>query len=545
MDIFDSEYLKIALGLISALILFLYAIENLSKEIQELAAEKFRNGIGKLVRNRYIGTILGAISTAIVQSSSAITVITVVLVNTGIISFRNSLGIIFGSNIGTTITAQLVLLQSTLLAPILIIMGFFLGLVGKKSRIISKSIFFLGFILFSLSLLSSSIAPLRTNPEVISFLSSFSNPILAYFISALFTGIIHSSSVTTGITVILAQTGLIPIEVAIPMILGANLGSSITALVASLRLNLHARRVGVANFLFNAIGTTVFMFLLSPLIWIVESLSDSIGMQTALAHLLFNVLNTLIFLSVLKYFEALVNKLVKGDEEEILFRTKFIKKNTKKTLKTRIRIQNIKKEITYSIENTIKIYQKAISLFYSPSNLTTMDIHKLETLNDFLDDEITESILNISKLKLSHRSARSTVTLVKISNTIEQLGDLGNDLSQVFLRMHRLGIPSREVNIEKLTDIHNRLIDLFKDIELNIYDTTEKQLVAIKAKEEDIYALINLEFDVHVQRLQSEDNYDGNIFVDAISIIELSVSKVRDIRKLLLKQVRESATMNS
>lgn len=544
MDIFDSEYLKIALGLISALILFLYAIENLSKEIQELAAEKFRGVIGRLVRNRYLGTLFGAISTAVVQSSSAITVITVILVNTGIISFRNSLGIIFGSNIGTTITAQLVLLESTLLAPILIIAGFLLGLIGKKSKIISKSVFFLGFILFSLSLLSSSIAPLRTNPEVISFLASFSNPILAYFISALFTGIIHSSSVTTGITVILAQSGLIPIEVAIPMILGANLGSSITALVASLRLNLYAKRVGVANFLFNAIGTTCFMLLLPPLIWVVESLSDSVGMQTALAHLLFNVLNTLIFLSVLKHFEALVNKLVKGDEEEILFRTKFIKKNGKNRLKTKIKIKNIKKEIAYSIENTIKIYQKAISLFYSPSHLTTMDIHKLETLNDFLDDEITESILHISQLKLSDKSARSTVTLVKTSNTIEQIGDLGNDLAEVFLRMHRLGIPSREVNIEKLTDIHNRLIDLFKDIEVNISETTEKQLIAIKAKEEEIYALITEQFDIHVQRLQNEDNYDGNIFVDAISIIELSVSKVRDIRKLLLKQVRESATMN-
>jgi len=383
MDIFSSDYLRIALGLISALILFLFAIDNLSHEVQELASERFREKISRLVRNTYLGTLFGAFSTAIIQSSSAVTVITVILVNTGIISFRNSLGIIFGSNIGTTITAQLALVNSTVLASTLIIIGFLLSILGRRSKIVGKPIFFLGFILFSLSLLSSSIEPLKSNPDVIALFSEFSNPILAYFVSALFTGIIHSSSVTSGIVVILAQGGFLPIEVAIPMILGANLGSSITALLASSRLNLYARRVGIANFLFNAIGTTAFMILLTPFIWVVESLADTVAVQTALAHVLFNIINTLIFLTFLNPFEGLIIRLIKGNEEEILFRTKYLKKNGRKKVKPKVRINNIKKEITYSIENTIKIYQMAISLFYNSSGLTEMNIHKLETLNIF------------------------------------------------------------------------------------------------------------------------------------------------------------------
>ena len=311
MDIFSSDYLRIALGLISALILFLFAIDNLSHEVQELASERFREKISRLVRNTYLGTLFGAFSTAIIQSSSAVTVITVILVNTGIISFRNSLGIIFGSNIGTTITAQLALVNSTVLASTLIIIGFLLSILGRRSKIVGKPIFFLGFILFSLSLLSSSIEPLKSNPDVIALFSEFSNPILAYFVSALFTGIIHSSSVTSGIVVILAQGGFLPIEVAIPMILGANLGSSITALLASSRLNLYARRVGIANFLFNAIGTTAFMILLTPFIWVVESLADTVAVQTALAHVLFNIINTLIFLTFLNPFEGLIIRLIK------------------------------------------------------------------------------------------------------------------------------------------------------------------------------------------------------------------------------------------
>jgi len=539
MDIFSSDYLRIALGLISALILFLFAIDNLSHEVQELASERFREKISRLVRNTYLGTLFGAFSTAIIQSSSAVTVITVILVNTGIISFRNSLGIIFGSNIGTTITAQLALVNSTVLASTLIIIGFLLSILGRRSKIVGKPIFFLGFILFSLSLLSSSIEPLKSNPDVIALFSEFSNPILAYFVSALFTGIIHSSSVTSGIVVILAQGGFLPIEVAIPMILGANLGSSITALLASSRLNLYARRVGIANFLFNAIGTTAFMILLTPFIWVVESLADTVAVQTALAHVLFNIINTLIFLTFLNPFEGLIIRLIKGNEEEILFRTKYLKKNGRKKVKPKVRINNIKKEITYSIENTIKIYQMAISLFYNSSGLTEMNIHKLETLNDYLDDEITRSILELSKLKLSKKSAHSTVTLIKISNTIEQIGDLGMDFSEVFQRMHTLGIPYREVDIERLTDIHNRLIDLFRNIEKNILDTNEKKLAAIKMKEEEIYNMVKEDFDTHVERLQQEDEYDGNIFVDAISIIELTVSKIRDIRKLLQKQLQE------
>ena len=537
MNLLDSTYLQVLLGVISALILFLYAIDNLSNELQELASEKFRKLISKLVKNKYVGTVVGAVATAVTQSSSAVTVIAVVLVNTGIISFSNSLGIIFGSNVGTTITAQLALVNSATIASILIIVGFILGLLGKKFRLISKPLFFLGLILFTLNILSVSIGPLRESPEVINFFSHMSNPLIAYFVSALFTMIVHSSSITSGMVVILALGGIIPIEVAIPMVLGANLGSSITALIASSRLNLYAKRAGVANFLFNLLGTFLFMLLLSPFVLFMQFVVDGPAQQTALAHLFFNVFNTALFLVLLKPFEKLITKLVPGQEEEILFRTKYIQKNGERNLQNKIK--DIKKELVYSIENTIKIYQKAISTFYNPSKLTLMEIHKLETLNDYLDDEITEAIVELSKFKLTEKEAQKTVTLVKVSNTIEQLGDLGNDFSRVFERMHDLGIHSKDVDIEKLTDIHNRLIELFRMLEVAVQGVSERELQEIKVKEEDIYAQIRDEFDVHVHKLQEDEKYNGSIFVDAVSIIELSVSKARDIRKLLLRQVRD------
>jgi phosphate:Na+ symporter len=527
----EQQYLQILLGAISALILFIFGIENLSKDFQGLASEKFRLIIAKLASNRFTGALVGVLSTAVIQSSTAVSLVVIVLVNTGVISFKQSLAIMFGTNLGTTVTAQLALLQSTMLAPILIIVGFVLRILTPKFRLVSKPIFFLGFILFALNLLSTSLTPLQNHPEVMAFFATLSTPLLAFFAGAIFTVIVQSSSVTSGMIVILVQSGMIPIEVAIPMILGTNLGTSTTAFIVSSRLNLHAKRAGTAKFVFTAIGAIVFMIFLTPFSMLIESFAVSAAAQAALAHLIFNFINTFLFLIFLTPFEKLIIYLVKGNEEEILFETKHLSKD--ENISFEKQIANVKKEIAYSIEITIKIYQKAISLFYHPSKTVEMEIEKLETLNDYLDDETMSSIVGLTKKKLSEKNAQQTVCLIKVSNTVEQLGDLGKDFSNVFNRMHKLNIPKREVDIEALTDIHNKLIELFKKTEIVIKNPTKRELETLKIMENKTSKLIKEYFDIHVKKLQSEDEYQGAVFVDAISIIELSVAKVREIRKRL------------
>lgn len=537
MEWMGTDFLQIVLILISALILFLFAIENLSNEIQALVSEKFRNIISKFVKNRFIGALIGIVSTAMIQSSSAITVLTVVLVNTGMISFTESLGVILGSNIGTTVTAQLALIQSSYIAPILIIVGFLLRFLGKKLRLVSKPVFFLGLILFALSLLSSSISPLKENPDFMYFFSTLDNVWMAFFVSVLFTMVIQSSSLTSGIIVILTFGNLLSVNAGIAMILGANLGSSITAVLASARLTLYARRAGFANFLFNLLGVLLFMIFLKEFVQFMQIVVNEPAYQVALAHLIFNVVTVFVFLLLLKPFEKMIIFFVRGNEEEVLFKTKYIDMEKEKNISERM--SDIKNELIYSIENVVSIYQKAISIFYSDSKATSMEIRKLETLNDYLDDEISASILKLTKSVLSKEYAKQTVMLVKISNTIEQVGDLGTDLSEVFVNMHKLGLKKEDVNIEKLNSIYNKLIELFRYIEKEISSCSENELINVKAKEEEIYGLIREEYEIHVKRLQSDADYDGSVFVDAMSIIELSVSKVRDIRKLLLKQVKE------
>jgi len=520
------EYIQYGLTIVSILVLFLFAVESLTKEIQELATENFRKKISKLVKNRCSATIVGAIGTALMQSSTAMISIAIALVNTGVISFDNSLGVIFGSSIGTTITAQLTLIDGGILACLLLIIGYLLQYGGRNSKIIGKPLFFLG-----------SIAPLKDNPDFVNMFSYLSNPFLAYMSAVLLTMLFHSSTITSSIVVILAKEGVIPLTVSVPMILGANLGTSITSLMTSKNLNLYAKRAGFANFLFKVIGTGVFMIFVDKFIIILQSLSGDLGAQTALGHLVFNVVNTIFFLIVMKPFEKLVVKMVPGDEEEVLFETKYIDSNDN-TKNLKESIDDIKKELVYSMENTKKIFKLALSIYGNPSGSIIMEMKKLESLNDYLDDEITTSIVSLSKFKLSQKTAEETVILVKISNTIEQLGDLGMDLSTVFTKMHKAD-SSDSAHIEKLEYIFDMLMNLFTQIEKSIMSPKENELINIKKKEEEIYAVIRKEFDVHVQKLQEDSKYDGSVFVDAVSIIELSVSKLRDIRKLLLKQVRE------
>ena len=537
MNLPYSEYLQIGLFLLSAIILFLFAIESLGEEFLNLATESFRKIVSKLAKNRLLGAIVGAVSTAIVQSSTAITTVVMTLVNTGVVSFHDSLAIMFGSSIGTTLTAQLVLLSSSPIAPILIIVGFLLKFGPKKIRNASKPIFFMGFVLFALNLLSMAITPLKSSPEFLAIFSSISSPILAYLIACIITVLVHSSTITSGIVVVLAAQGILSVEIAVPMILGANLGTAVSTLIVTTDLNLFAKRTGYANVLFKAFGSLLFMIFVKQFIFVLQSITPNVGQQVALGHLIFNTVNTVFFLVILTPFEKLVLKLVPGKEEEILFETKHIDMDETKRLSDSF--EDIKKEISHSIENTIRVFEKALSIYYNPSQKIVMEMRKYETLNDFLDDEITKALLETTENKLSKKMAKATIMYMKISNTIEQLGDLGIDLGEIFTRMHKLGISPDEIPINRLTEIFNMLVDLFKSIEGQILKPKEKELIAIKDKEEEIYGIINEEFYIHARKLQELRDYHGHIFVDAISIIELSVSKLREIRKLLLKYVRE------
>jgi phosphate:Na+ symporter len=293
---------KILLTAISAIVLFLYGLEGFSQEIQRVGGAAFSNLLRRLTESRWRGVLLGAVATAIVQSSSAITSLTVALVDAGTMSFRSSLGVLLGANIGTTSTAWLVSLKLTSIGPFFIVLGTVLSALPTRLRILGKAAFYFGFIFFSLDLVSFTLRPLAQNPVFTEVLSRSSTPLMGAVAGMLITAIVQSSSITTGLCILLVQQNLMPATAAIPIVIGANIGTTATALVASLKMQKTARRVAVANLCFNTFGVLLFLPFLGAFAVTAVDLTSDPGMAVAWAQLIFNTVMVLTVLLLLRIF---------------------------------------------------------------------------------------------------------------------------------------------------------------------------------------------------------------------------------------------------
>jgi len=304
------EHLTIIMTGLTAIILFIFGLQNFSAEIQQLAGERFRRTLSRATSFPLIGLLIGAGVTAVIQSSSATSVIAISLVNAGVLSFKNSIGIIFGSNIGTTVTAQLVAFKLTAFAPLLIIAGFVVSLVRSRIAIFGKSIFYFGFVFFSLNLISTALQPLQNDAALVNYLVQPQNPFLAVLVGCAFTAVVQSSSVTTGLAIIFAQQGLLSLENAVPIVMGANIGTTATALMAMFNMDLAAKKTAFSHFLFNVGGVVIFF----PVYLLFGHYLDTIETDPAIAlaniHLAFNLGTSLVFILLLGPFTRLVEALL-------------------------------------------------------------------------------------------------------------------------------------------------------------------------------------------------------------------------------------------
>ena len=227
---------RILLASISAILLFLYGLEGFSQEIQRVGGGTLNKWLVKLTESRWRGVLLGAVATAIVQSSSAVTSLTVALVDAGSMSFRSSLGVLLGANVGTTSTAWLVSLKLTSIGPFFIVLGALLSALPTRFKMLGKVAFYFGFIFFSLDLVSFTLKPLAQNPIFTEVLIRSSTPLAGVATGVFITAIVQSSSITTGLCILLVQQNLMPVTTAIPIVIGANIGTTSTAWLVSLKL---------------------------------------------------------------------------------------------------------------------------------------------------------------------------------------------------------------------------------------------------------------------------------------------------------------------
>jgi phosphate:Na+ symporter len=299
---------RVLLSIVSAIVLFLYGLGAFSQEIQTVGGETLKKWLGRLTQSRWRAVLLGAVATAIVQSSSAITALTVALVDAGTMSFQSSLGVLLGANIGTTSTAWLVSLKLTSIGPFFIVFGTLLSALPTRFKMLGKAAFYFGFIFFSLDVVSFTLKPLAQNQVFVEVLSRSSTPLMGVLAGMLITAIVQSSSITTGLCILLVQQNIMVATAAIPIVIGANIGTTATALVASIKMQRTARLVAVANLCFNAFGVVLFLpFLGWFAVRVVEFAGDP-GMAVAWAQLLFNVVMTLALLLLMWIFARRLEK---------------------------------------------------------------------------------------------------------------------------------------------------------------------------------------------------------------------------------------------
>ncbi|NYT06282.1 MAG: Na/Pi cotransporter family protein [Methanomicrobiales archaeon] len=521
---------QLVFSLVPALILFLYGIEHFSQEILAVAKGKFGRLLGSLTATPVKGAVLGAGVTALVQSSAATTVITIGLVNAGIISFLQSLGIIIGSNIGTTITAQLVAFKLTAFGPAFIVLGFLIGLFGRQYRFLGKPIFYFGLVFFSLSLLSDTLLPYQNDPEIISLLSQYSTIPLALLAGFLFTVMVQSSSVTSGIVVLLAQGGFITLPHAILLLFGANIGSTTTSLVASAPMGLYARRSATAHFLFNIGGVLLVLPFLSQFESLVLFFGGTDAQHVANAHLLFNLIAAVVFLLLIRQFAAVVERIIPGTEREVLLKTTYLTEDLPDD--NSVAFEQIEKEIQRSFEITRELFADAVRLLSEDSRDVRQKTAKLRALALYLDEEIERALRRISRRRLSPQDATRAVLYIRMSNLITRLGDWGYDFTET------IGSNGQR-SAATPADLKHEVIETYAVFEKNMQAlaTTFPGMLpeirdAIKHNDMLLRERLNRNYQLELGHLTKDDEFADSIVVDLLSIIENANGIVHVMRKL-------------
>ncbi len=506
LSFFPSFYEILFSGL-TYLILFLYGIDSLGREMQLTFGNKLRGILSKISENKWVGAGVSAIVTSLIQSSTATTVITVSLVDAGLISFSQSLGIIAGANIGTTITAQLVSLNLMQYGSIFLVLGFFISILFPDFKLLGKPLFFFGLVLFSLNLLTNALEPIKDNQQIINLIKSVNNPVYGVLIGILITIIIQSSSVTTGIVVILGSKNILSLEQAIPIILGANIGTTITSILASLKLDVFAKKTALAHLIFNVFGVLLFLPFISFLISLSQQFGGGTGREIANVHTIFNVSAAFLFLLFSKNIEELINKIIKTKYKEITFKTKYLKKE-KNLL---INIENAKMEIVHLME----VVKEELKLVYSfEDHSTEKQISKLEQMCDFLNEKISNFIYNMDVKN------KELSSLIRISNELELISDLGSEFAY---HSNRLKIKNRILTKLfkkiKIKTIEN--ISLLMKIILHYDEKKYKKIISNKNK---VMKYIKEIYDLKLESLPLSN---------LIHISETVIDKTKIIAKLI------------
>lgn len=458
-------------SLFGGLALFLYGMNMMSTNLEVMAGNRMKSILEKLTSNRILGVLVGAVVTAFVQSSSAVTVMVVGFVNSGLMTLRQAVWIIMGANIGTTITGQLIALDVGLIAPLIAFIGVALIVFvkNKKVQYVGGIIGGLGILFVGMNLMSDSMTPLRSSEEFVGLMTQFSNPVIGILVGMIFTAIIQSSSASIGILQTLAASGLIGLNGAVFVLFGQNIGTCITAVFASIGTNRNAKRTTLIHLLFNIIGTAIFVILTltTPFVSWMEGLTPDPVAQIANTHTIFNIVTTLLLLPFGGYLATLAEKILPDkksaapDEERWfndLLRTHHplgVSTMALKALK-----EEMQEMLTLATKNVEMSFDAII--YADVSHLAEIEAREEEI--DLYNAKLSRRISKVLTLEQSLADTTATNQIYKVIGNLERVGDHAMNLAEFADHLKQRNLKLSELAIDEVTEMKQICMTALEDL---------------------------------------------------------------------------------
>ena len=532
--------MEIVLGLLTGLGLFLYGMEMMSDGLQKAAGAKMRTILETLTKNKYVGILIGFLFTAIIQSSSATTVLVVSFVNASLMNLYQAVGIIMGANVGTTVTGLLMTLNLEQVAPVILMIGVIMAMFIKNPMAGKIGEVFLGFgmLFIGLSTMSESMSVLKNSPAIVNLLASLDNKFLAILVGFVITAILQSSSATVGIVMVLGAQGLIPsLTICFFLALGCNVGSCVSALLASLNGNKMAKRAALIHFIFNIIGTSIVVILLllfeQQLVDFVQFFSRGVseapvnGQNRRVAkdiadmNTLFKLAQVILLAPFSDLLVKLTYLLIPGDDEKVEeTKLQFIGSHT--VYSPSSAVPQAVCEIEHMGRVAVGNLNRSIDALLHRDVSKLEEIYTIEKSIDEMNTEITNYLIKVNQMRLPVRDKKELGGLFHVVNDIERIGDHAENIADFTKTMAEDEVFFSNEAQEEIREMY-RLTGRLLDFSLNMFkDKTTANLSEIMTLENEIDDLEKEYQHNHVVRLTEGkcDAEGGMIFSDLLSNLE-------------------------
>lgn len=486
------------LALLGGLALFLYGMQMMSTGLEAAAGNRMKSILEKLTSNRVKGVLVGAAITAVIQSSSATTVMVVGFVNSGLMTLKQAVWVIMGANIGTTITGQLIALDIGAIAPLFAIagVGAIMFIKSEKVHHISSIFAGLGILFMGMDMMGAAMSPLKESEAFISLMTKFDNPLLGILVGALFTAVIQSSSASVGILQALASTGMIPLSSAVFVLFGQNIGTCITAVLASIGMKVNAKRTTVIHLLFNIIGTVLFtvICLVTPYVTWIEAMTpgDPVA-QIANAHTVFNIVTTLLLLPFGTHMANIAVRILpdskKADDEDL--RLKYIRpfESSYAIGHSAVAVSQVRDEVNRMRDMVAKNISDSFDSLVQYDEKLRKKVSEREEYIDFLNKGISEYIVSLMASEMNMSDSRKINGYYAIISNLERIGDHAVNLAEYGDDMRKWEIDFLDTVKEELNEMKAQCIaalDNLKEVTSENVERILSQAVIIEQKTDDM-----------------------------------------------------------